>query len=102
MCSSDLSKESFPRRASITIGLTANGIGDNKTREDLFGSQTLVYGFGVRMTNSVRFTVGGLLFRKLSPNPLSTDKKLSTTYFASISFDIDIVPTLGGIGKLFR
>ena len=97
------SRPSFSRRASITLGLTVNGIGDGgKTREDLIGSQTLVYGFGVRMTNSVRFTAGGLLFKKLSPNPLSTDKKLATTYFVSISFDIDVAPALNGIGNLFR
>lgn len=97
------SKESLSRRVSVTLGLTVNGIGDSgKTREDLFGNQSLVVGLGARLTNSVRLTAGSLVFKKLSPNPLNEDKKLTTTYFLSISFDIDVVPTLKGIGTLFR
>lgn len=97
------SRESFSRRVSVTLGLTVNGIGDDgKTREDLVGKQSLVVGLGARVTNSVRLTAGSLVFKKLSPNPLSTDKKLTTTYFLSFSFDIDVVPALQGIGSLFR
>ena len=56
----------------------------------------------MRITNSVRLTAGSLVFKKLSPNPLSTDKKLTTTYFLSLSFDIDVVPTLKGIGGILK
>jgi hypothetical protein len=95
--------QTLDRRVSLTVGLTVQGIGDNgKTREDLFGNQSLVLGLGARLTNSVRLTAGSLVFKKLSPNPLSTDKKLTTTYFLSISFDIDVAPTLTGIGGLFK
>jgi hypothetical protein len=97
------SRESLSRRVSVTLGLTVNGIGDDgKTREDLFGNQSLVVGLGARLTNSVRMTAGSLVFKKLSPNPLSTDQKLTTTYFLSFSFDVDVVPTLKGIGGLFK
>ena len=94
--------QTLNRRTSFTLGLTVKGIGDNTTREDLFSSQSLVAGIGVRITNSVRLTAGGLVFKKLSPNPLSTDKKLTTTYFLSLSFDIDVVPTLKGIGGILK
>jgi hypothetical protein len=94
--------KTLDRRVSATIGLTVNGIGDDKTREDLFGTQSLVVGLGVRVTNSVRLTAGSIVFKSLSPNPLNTDKKLTTTYFFSLSFDIDVVPTLKGIGGLFK
>jgi hypothetical protein len=96
------SKASLARRVSVTLGLTAQGIGDGKTRDDLFGSQSLVLGLGARLTNSVRFTAGSLVFKELSPNPLSTETKLTTTYFVSFSFDIDVVPALAGIGSLFK
>ncbi len=96
------SRPSLSRRVSVTLGLTVNGIGDEKTRQDLFGNQSLVLGLGARLTNSVRLTAGSLVFKKLSPNPLSTDTKLTTTYFLSFSFDIDVVPALRGIGGLFR
>jgi hypothetical protein len=94
--------QTLDRRLSLTIGLTVQGIGDDKTREDLFGSQSLVLGLGARLTNSVRFTTGALVFKELDPNPLIDDPKLTTTYFFSLSFDVDIVPALKGIGGLFK
>jgi hypothetical protein len=96
------SKASLSRRVALTLGLTLQGVGDGKTRDDLFGNQSLVLGLGARMTNSVRLTAGGLVFKERSPNPLSTDTKLTTTYFVSVSFDIDVVPALKGLGGLFK
>jgi hypothetical protein len=94
--------QTLDRRLSLTIGLTVQGIGDEKTRDDLFGSQSLVLGLGARLTNSVRLTTGALVFKELDPNPLIDDPKLTTTYFFSLSFDIDVVPALKGIGGLFK
>lgn len=94
--------QTLDRRLSATIGLTAQGVGDEKTRDDLFNNQSLLLGLGARMTNSVRLTAGGLLFKKLDPNPLVDDESLTTTYFLSISFDIDVAPLLQGIGSLFK
>jgi hypothetical protein len=90
------------RRLSLTLGLTVQGIGDDKTRNDLFGNQSLVLGLGVRLTNSVRLTGGALVFKELDPNPLVDDPTLTTTYFFSLSFDVDVVPALKGIGGLFK
>ncbi|HEY7213586.1 MAG TPA: hypothetical protein VIC28_03100 [Thermoanaerobaculia bacterium] len=97
------SRESLGRRVSVTIGLTVQGVGDDgKTRKDLFNSQSLVLGVGARMTNSVRLTVGSLVFLKTDPNPLVNDDTVAVTPFLSLSFDIDVVPTLQGIGGLFK
>lgn len=96
------SRESLSRRVSVTIGLTAQGIGDGKTRKDLFNSQTLVLGFGARMTNSIRLTAGSLVFLETDPNPLVNDDTVAVTPFISLSFDIDVAPTLQGIGSLFK
>ncbi len=97
------SRESLGRRVSVTVGLTAQGVGDDgKTRKDLFNSQSLVLGIGARMTNSVRLTVGSLVFLETDPNPLVNDDRVAVTPFLSLSFDIDVVPTLQGIGGLFR
>lgn len=94
--------QTLDRRLSLTIGLTVQGIGDDKTRDDLFGSQSLVLGLGARLTNSVRLTTGALVFKELDPNPLVDDPTLTTTYFFSLSFDVDVVPALKGIGGLFK
>jgi hypothetical protein len=97
------SRESLGRRVSVTIGLTAQGVGDDgKTRKDLFNSQSLVLGIGARMTNSVRLTAGSLVFLETDPNPLVDDDSVAVTPFLSISFDIDVAPTLQGIGGLFQ
>jgi hypothetical protein len=94
--------QTLDRRVSVTLGLTLQGVGDNKTRDDLFNQQSLLLGLGARLTNSVRMTAGGLLFKERDPNPLADDESLTTTYFLSISFDIDVAPTLQGIGGLFK
>lgn len=94
--------QTLDRRLSITLGLTVQGVGDDKTRDDLFNNQSLLLGLGARMATSVRMTAGGLLFKKRDPNPLSDDESLTTTYFLSISFDIDVAPTMQGIGSLFK
>lgn len=94
--------QTLNRRLSLTLGLTIQGVGDDKTRDDLFNNQSLLVGLGARMTNSVRMTAGGLLFKERDPNPLADDESLTTTYFLSLSFDIDVVPTLQGIGSLFK
>ncbi|HWM89660.1 MAG TPA: hypothetical protein VN493_02720 [Thermoanaerobaculia bacterium] len=95
--------DTLSRRVSVTIGLTAQGVGDDgKTRKDLFNQQSLVLGIGARMTNSVRMTLGGLVFLETDPNPLVDDDSVAVTPFLSISFDIDVVPTLQGIGGLFK
>jgi hypothetical protein len=54
------------------------------------------------MTNSVRLTVGSLVFLEIDPNPLVDDDSVAVTPFLSLSFDIDVVPTLQGIGGLFN
>ncbi|HEV2853500.1 MAG TPA: hypothetical protein VHC97_11915 [Thermoanaerobaculia bacterium] len=94
--------QTLDRRVSLTIGLTATGVGDGKTRDDLFGTQSLLLGLGARMTNSMRLTAGGLLFKELDPNPLVNDETLTTTYFLSFSFDIDVAPMLQGLSGLFK
>ena len=95
--------DTLSRRVSVTIGLTAQGVGDDgKTRKDLFNKQSLILGIGARMTNSVRLTVGGLVFLETAPNPLEDNDQEAITPFLSLSFDIDVVPTLQGIGGLFK
>lgn len=97
------SKESLGRRVSVTIGLTTQSVSDDgETRKDLFNTQSLVLGIGARMTNSVRLTVGSLVFLETDPNPLVNDDTVAVTPFLSLSFDIDVVPALQGIGGLFK
>jgi hypothetical protein len=84
------------RRFAITIGITVSSVSDGRseTRDDLFGSQALLLGAGLRLLPSVRAGAGALLFRKLDPNPLITRKSLASVPYVSLSLDWDIAKTL--------
>lgn len=94
--------QTLDRRLALTLGLTVDGIGDTATREDLIGSQSLVVGLGVRLVGSMRLTGGAVLFIEKDPNPLVDDESLTASPFLSISFDVDVVPALTGLGGAFK
>ncbi|HEX4953689.1 MAG TPA: hypothetical protein VF017_09890 [Thermoanaerobaculia bacterium] len=95
-------RQTFSRRFSFTIGLTLQGVGDGKTREDLFNNQSLVLGVGLRLTGSVRITAGAVVFLEKDPNPLVDDDQEAVSPFLSLSLDVDVLPALKGVGSLFR
>lgn len=94
--------QTLDRRTALTLGLTVDGIGDDTTREDLIGSQSLLIGLGVRLTGSMRLTAGAILFTEKDPNPLVDDDSLAATPFLSLSFDVNVVPALTGLGNAFK
>jgi hypothetical protein len=100
-------RQTFTRRFSNTLGLTVQSLADGgsgaaQTRQDLFGSQSLVLGAGVRITNSFRFSGGAVVFRKKDRNPLVSSYSLATTYYLSLSFDLNVAKAFqGGLGGLF-
>lgn len=94
--------QTLDRRVSLTLGLTVGGVGDDATRDDLFSNQSLVLGVGARMSGSLRLMVGALVFKELDPNPLVDDETIAVTPFLSLSFDVDVVPALTGLGNAFQ
>jgi hypothetical protein len=95
-------KGGFGRRFSVTLGYTLQGIGDNGvTRKDLFGGGSLVVGAGLRLTESIRFAAGALLFVKENSNPLISDEKVAASPYLSLSFDWKIAKTFAVIGQKF-
>lgn len=94
--------QTLPRRVSLTLGLTVDGIGDERTRDDLFGNQSLIVGVGARMTGSLRLMVGALVFEERDPNPLVEGDSVAVSPFLSFSFDVDVAPALTGLGNVFQ
>ena len=100
-------RQTFTRRFSNTLGLTVQSLADGdsgaaQTRKDLFGSQSLILGGGLRITNSFRFSAGAVVFRKKDRNPLVSNYSLTTTYYLSLSFDLNVAKAFqGGLGGLF-
>lgn len=84
---------SLGRRLALTVGLTISSVADDdhRTRSDLFWHQSLVLGAGYRITSSVRGGAGALVFRQSDPNPLVTNKTAAVTWYASFSFDFDVM-----------
>ncbi len=104
----DLSRfGSFGRRFALTLGLTVQSLADGgsgvvQTRDDLFGNQSLILGGGLRVTNSLRLGTGAVVFRERDPNPLVGKYSLTTTYYFTLSFDLNVARAFqGGFGRLF-
>jgi len=81
------------RRLALTVGATVSSVEDqdNQTRSGLFWNQGLVLGAGYRLTSSVRAGGGALVFREANPNPLITSRSAAATWYASVSFDLDLL-----------
>jgi hypothetical protein len=98
---------SFSRRFALTLGLTIQSLADGgsgvvQTRDDLFGNQSLILGGGLRVTNSLRLGSGAVVFKKRDPNPLVGKYSLTTTYYFTLSFDLNVARAFqGGLGRLF-
>jgi hypothetical protein len=98
---------SFSRRFAMTLGLTVQSVADGgdgtiQTRKDLFGSQSLVLGGGLRVTNSLRVAAGAVIFQKKDRDPLISKFSTGATYYFSLSFDLNVAKAFqGGFSSLF-
>jgi hypothetical protein len=87
------------RRFSFMVGITYSSIEEEENgrviRDNLFGTQALVVGAGLRLTDAARFAVGALVFEENDPNPLVDDLSLTADPFIALSFDFDARSALG-------
>lgn len=91
-------KRELKKRVAATIGVTVVGdVTKPHQRDNLFGQRVLVLGGGIRLTDSIRFVAGALVFSELDRNPLIDDPKPAATPFFSFSIDWD---ARGGLAKL--
>ncbi|HEX5759194.1 MAG TPA: hypothetical protein VF121_08370 [Thermoanaerobaculia bacterium] len=96
-------KGGFGRRFAVSLGLTVKSIADEspQTRDDLFDSNSLLFGAGLRLTDSGRLGVGALVFEERDPNPLVNRDSLTFAPYISLSFDWDILEFFKGFSGLF-
>jgi hypothetical protein len=87
----------------LTVQSVADGGGGRvQTRDNLFGNQALLAGAGLRITDTIRLGAGALLFKEKDPNPLITRFRVASTYYFSLSFDLNVAKAFkGGLGGLF-
>ena len=88
--------KTFSRRFALTFALTASSISDDSEaagmmRDDLFASQSLLVGAGLRVTDSMRLGAGAIVFKRDDPSPLIDNPELNFSYYLTFSFDMDVV-----------
>lgn len=90
-------------RFSMTIGLLLSSLAEPSQRQDLFGNQSLLTGFGVRVTDGIRLGGGLVWFRARDPeDEVNVSYDLRATYYLSTSLDWDLKEFIGGLGSLFK
>lgn len=101
--------DSFLHRFALTIGLTVDSVADDdaagnpRTRDDLFGSQSLLLGAGLRFNRVIRIGAGALVFKEQDPNPLRDDLSVTVSPYVTVSFDLNVAKAFqGGFGDLFK
>lgn len=75
---------------SFGVGLTFTPM-TNSQFDNLFNSATLLLGPGYRIGRFVKIGTGLALMRRISKDPLISDKKVTGGYYLSMSADIDVV-----------
>lgn len=87
---------------SFIGGITLNSVAIQNKREDLFGNNSLMLGFGFRVNNYLKVIGGAVLYKKFSTNPLSDKKPLGASPFAGLSLDYELKELFGGIKNLLK
>jgi len=85
---------------SFTSGITLTSLGKEGERDDFFSKKSLLTGLGVRLSNAIRVTAGGIWYYKEDANPAVDDKKLSITPFMGISIDLRLKSIMGDLTDL--
>ena len=86
---------------SGVIGVTVNPIkSDDSLRLDLWSKMSLLTGIGIRISDPIRLTAGLIWFKQKNDNPLITNYYLTSRFYISLSFDIDVIQYLGNVGDL--
>ena len=89
----------FLKRFSFYVGIAQLVSEKNDRYEGLFAKNSLALGVGYRLTRTIRFSAGTLIYNELDPNPLVDNKALKLAPTVALSIDIDLTNALGAIGK---
>ncbi len=93
-------KARIARSVSAMVGLTITDLTKAGQRSNLIGSQMLVAGGGMRVTESMRLNGGVVVYQAEDTNPTVSRQKVAATPFVSFSYDFDVASTLGALGRL--
>jgi hypothetical protein len=97
-----VSNKKFLKASSLVLGLTTTDFSNDNGRENLIeaGNLNMLLGYGVRITDATRFSVGGIFVKQKNINPAIEQSRLRVYPYISLSIDIDVVEVLGQVGSL--
>lgn len=95
-----LSKRTIFQRLSLTAGFTIGSL-DKVNFDNFFGGSSLLLGPGFRVTRAFRLSTGVCFLKRSQANPLLSDKKFTSGYYASLSLDIDLLGTINKATSIF-
>ncbi|MCB2380060.1 hypothetical protein LGH70_20870 [Hymenobacter sp. BT635] len=97
-----ISHKTLWHHLSFVSGITLRSLAITGRREDFFNKSSLLTGLGYRLNNYLRVTTGGVWFKAIDPNPLSTDRPVQVSPFIGVSVDLDLKELFGGISSWFK
>ena len=90
--------QEFMRRFSFTLGVVREDIkADDARFKGVIGGKAGVLGAGFRINDSLRLSVGGLVFETVNPDPLIGTTTLNWSPYVALSFDWNATATIAGL-----
>ena len=91
-----LAKKYIWHYVSLYVGFT---IGEMTEHEfgDFYNNTSLMAGPSIRIYRAIRVSFGPALLRRVSTNPVISNKRIATGMFATISVDIDLLKAVNSI-----
>jgi hypothetical protein len=94
-----ISKRTVLRDLCLTAGFTIGSL-DKNNFDNFFGGSSLLLGPGYRINRSLLLSTGICFLKRSTLNPLVTEKKFTSGFYASVSIDFDLLGTLGSVTGL--
>lgn len=93
-----LKKKTWAQRLSFFVGVTLSSLKEDNKRDNLFSNgANLMTGFGYKLNHVVTVNTGGIIFRKVDPNPFTPTKKITVTPFVSLSLNLKLETLFKGL-----
>ncbi len=91
-------REEFLRRFSFTLGVVQSGFKEEPGRiEGVIGNSAALVGAGFRINDSLRLSVGGMVFEGQDPSPLISTTRLNWSPYVALSVDWNASKTFAKI-----
>lgn len=82
--------ESLYKNTSIIVGVSFNTLASGRRNNSILAGNSLLTGFGLRISDPVRLSIGCIWNKIQSPNPLVETQRLQGYPYLALSYDLDV------------